>query len=71
MSNFLQGYQARQLNGAELAAIPIFIKAAHTWVMGISASVVEDVLADGWFTDDWLDTWLQMLKSLDHHNYGE
>lgn len=72
VSNFLQGYQAvRQLNTAELTSIPIFIKVAHIWVMGISASVVEDVLAYGWFTDHWLDTRLQTLKSLDDSNYGE
>lgn len=66
VSNFLQGYQARQLNVAELAAIEIFIKVAHIWVMGISASVVEDVLAY-----DWLDTRLQMLKNLGDRNYGK
>lgn len=68
---FLQGYQAVcSLNAAELAAIPIFVKVAHIWVMGISTSVVGDVLAYSWFTDDWLDSRLQTLKSLDD-NYGE
>ncbi|BAZ25776.1 hypothetical protein NIES4073_66820 [Kalymmatonema gypsitolerans NIES-4073] len=33
--------------------------------MGISASVVKDVLASGWFTDEWIDERLAMLKSLD------
>lgn len=69
---FLQGYQAiRTLDAAELAAIPIFVKAAHIWVMGISTSVVGDVLPYGWFTDDWLDARLQTLKSLDDGYYGK
>lgn len=55
----------RKLSETELAAIPAFITAAHIWVMGISASLVEDVLAYGWFSDDWLDARLAMLKSLD------
>ncbi len=63
---FLEGYQAiRQLDTAELASVPIFIQVAHIWVMGISASVVGDVLPYGWFTDEWLDRRLAILKSLD------
>lgn len=63
---FLEGYQAiRQLDMVELASVPIFIKAAHIWVMGISASVVGDVLPYGWFTDEWLDLRLAILKNLD------
>ncbi|MBW4502522.1 MAG: phosphotransferase [Scytonema hyalinum WJT4-NPBG1] len=65
-NSFIEGYQSiRKLSETELAAIPVFITAAHIWVMGISASLVEDVLAYGWFTDDWLDARLAMLKSLD------
>ncbi len=53
ISSFLEGYQTiRQLNKIELTAIPLFTKVAHIWVMGISASVVGDVLASDWFTDD-------------------
>lgn len=71
-NSFLEGYQAvRQLDGAELASIPIFIKAAHIWVMGISTSAVGDVLPYGWFTDDWLDQRLATLKSLDVGNNGK
>lgn len=63
---FLEGYQAiRQLDIAELASVPIFIKAAHIWVMGISASVVGDVLPYEWFTNEWLDRRLAILKNLD------
>lgn len=65
-SSFLDGYQAiRQLSEIELTAIPLFTKVAHIWVMGISASVVGDVLPYGWFTDDWLDTKLELFKNLD------
>ncbi|MBW4685017.1 MAG: phosphotransferase [Komarekiella atlantica HA4396-MV6] len=65
-NSFVEGYQAiRQLSESELASIPMFIKAAHIWVMGISTNVVSDVLPYGWFTDDWLDERLAMLKSLD------
>lgn len=68
---FLQGYQGiRQLDTAELASIPIFVKVAHTWVMGISTSMVGDVLPYGWFTDDWLNTRLAILRSLDNYNNG-
>jgi Ser/Thr protein kinase RdoA (MazF antagonist) len=64
--SFIEGYQAvRKLSETELAAIPIFIKTAHIWVMGISANAGEDVLPYGWFTDDWFDERLAMLKSLD------
>lgn len=66
---FLQRYQAiRQLNVAELAAIPVFIKIAHIWVMEISASVVGDVLPYGWFTNEWLDSRLAIFRSLDDSN---
>ena len=64
--SFLDGYQTiRQLSKIELTAIPIFTKVAHIWVMGISASVVGDVLAYGWFTDDWLDTKLELFNMMD------
>ena len=32
--------------------------------MGISASVVGDVLAYSWFTDNWLDSKLELFKQL-------
>ncbi|MBD6619177.1 phosphotransferase [Komarekiella sp. 'clone 1'] len=65
-NSFVEGYQAiRKLNQSELASIPIFIKAAHIWVMGISTNAVGDVLPYGWFNDDWLDERLAMLESLD------
>ncbi|WP_009633543.1 phosphotransferase [Synechocystis sp. PCC 7509] len=65
ISSFLEGYQTiRQLNEIELRAIPMFTKIAHIWVMGISASVVGDVLPYGWFTDDWLDNKLELFKQL-------
>lgn len=70
-NSFLEGYQTvRQLDTTELASIPIFIKAAHIWVMGINTGVVGDVLPYGWFTDDWLDQRLGTLKSLDNGNNG-
>ena len=63
--SFLEGYQTiRQLNKIELTAITLFTKIAHIWVMGISASVVRDVLGYGWFTDDWLDSKLEVFKQL-------
>ncbi len=66
-NSFIEGYQTiRQLSEDELASIPVFVKAAHIWVMGINTSVVGDVLPYGWFDDDWLDTRLAMLKSLDN-----
>lgn len=65
-NSFIEGYQTiRQLSEPELASIPVFVKAAHIWVMGINTNVVGDVLPDGWFTDEWLDKWLAMLRSLD------
>ncbi|BAZ10778.1 aminoglycoside phosphotransferase [Calothrix sp. NIES-4071] len=65
-NSFIDGYQTiRNLSKDELASIPVFVKAAHIWVMGISASVVGDVLPYSWFDDDWLDTRLAMLRSLD------
>ncbi|MCC5670723.1 phosphotransferase [Nostoc sp. CHAB 5784] len=65
-NSFIEGYQAiRKLSEAELASIPVFVKAAHIWVMGISTNVVGDVLPYGWFTDEWLDQRLAMLRSLD------
>lgn len=65
-NSFIEGYQTiRQLSKAELASIPMFVKAAHIWVMGISTNVVEDVLPYAWFTDEWLDERLMMLRSLD------
>lgn len=66
---FLEGYQTvRQLNAAELDSIPIFVKAAHIWVMGIGTGAVGDVIPYGWFTDDWLDKRLATLKNLDNSN---
>ncbi|WP_375470295.1 phosphotransferase [uncultured Nostoc sp.] len=66
INSFIEGYQTiRQLNEAELASIPVFVKAAHIWVMGINTNVVGDVLPYGWFTDEWLDQRLAMLRSLD------
>lgn len=66
-NNFIEGYQTiRQLSEDELTSIPVFVQTAHIWVMGISTSVVGDVLPYGWFDDDWLDTRLAMLKSLDN-----
>lgn len=66
---FLQGYQGiRQLDTAEIASIPIFVKVAHIWVMGISTSVL-GVLPYGWFTDE-LDTRWETLRSLDNYNNG-
>ncbi|MBW4637753.1 MAG: hypothetical protein KME05_05880 [Gloeocapsa sp. UFS-A4-WI-NPMV-4B04] len=59
----------RQLDAAEIASIPIFVKVAHIWVMGISTSVVGDILPYGWFTDE-LDTRLETLRSLDNYNNG-
>ncbi|MCC5600103.1 hypothetical protein [Nostoc favosum] len=65
-NSFIKGYQAiRKLSEAELTSIPVFVKAAHIWVMGISTNVVGDVLPYGWFTDEWLDQRLAMLRSLD------
>ncbi len=64
-NNFIEGYQIiRKLEDAELASIPVFVKAAHIWVMGINTNAVGDVLPYGWFTDDWLDGRLGMLRSL-------
>lgn len=64
--SFLDGYQTiRKLSNIEITAIPICTKIAHIWVMGISASVVGDVLPYGWFTDDWLNTKLELFKKLD------
>lgn len=62
---FLTGYQdIRVLSDIEIAAIPIFVKVAHIWTMGISASVVGEVLPYSWFTNEWLDTRLDLFKSL-------
>ncbi|MBW4559267.1 MAG: phosphotransferase [Trichormus sp. ATA11-4-KO1] len=62
---FIDGYQAiRRLSEFELASIPIFTQAAHIWVMGISANAGEDILPYGWFTDDWLDARLAILRNL-------
>ena len=63
--SFLDGYQTIcKLSNIEISAIPIFTKIAHIWVMGISASVVGDVLPYSWFTDDWLDNKLELFKNL-------
>lgn len=70
-NSFLEGYQAvRQLDTVELASIPIFVKAAHIWVMGIGTSAVGDVIPYSWFTDDWLDQKLATLN-LDIDNNGK
>ncbi|MBE9054231.1 phosphotransferase [Nostocales cyanobacterium LEGE 11386] len=62
---FIEGYQTvRKLSENEITSIPIFIQAAHIWVMGISANAGEDILPYGWFTDDWLDARLAMLRNL-------
>jgi Ser/Thr protein kinase RdoA (MazF antagonist) len=58
-NSFIQGYQnIRQLSEVEYASILIFVKVAHIWVMGISASVVED-------NDYWLNGRLELLRYLD------
>ncbi|QLE57382.1 phosphotransferase [Nostoc sp. TCL26-01] len=65
-NKFVEGYQTiRQLSQDELESIPIFMKAAHIWLMGISANAGEEILPYGWFTDEWLDSRLTMLRSLD------
>ncbi len=65
-NSFIEGYQAiRQLSAAEIISIPMFVKAAHIWVMGISANAVDDVLAYGWFDDDWLNGRLSMLRDFE------
>lgn len=65
ISSFLDGYQTiRQISNIEVEAMPLFTKIAHLWVMGISASVVGDVLPYGWFTDDWFDNNLKLFKIL-------
>ena len=62
-NSFIDGYESfRKLSEVELAAIPIFVKAAHVWVMGISTNAVGDVLPYGWFDNDWLDTRLEFLR---------
>ena len=64
---FILGYQTiRKLDAPELASIPAFVKAAHIWVMGISTSVVGEVLPYGWFTDEWFDSRLALLNQLDN-----
>lgn len=63
--SFLHGYQQiRQLSHAEIDAIPIFIKAAHIWVMGIACAVVEEVLPYGEFTEEWFRSRLALLSKL-------
>jgi len=63
---FLEGYQAiRQLSEAELASLPIFVKVAHIWVMGINCSVAGDVVPYGHFTDEWFESKLALLTQLD------
>ncbi|WP_026736501.1 phosphotransferase [Fischerella sp. PCC 9605] len=65
-NSFIEGYQdIRKLSKVELASIPVFVKVAHIWVMGISANAVEDVLSYGWFDDDWLDARLGLFRNLD------
>jgi Ser/Thr protein kinase RdoA (MazF antagonist) len=63
---FVEGYQAiRQLSEAELASIPLFIKVAHIWVMGINCAVAGEVIPYGHFTDEWFDSKLGLLTELD------
>ena len=61
--SFVYGYQSfRKLTQVELTAIPMFVKAAHIWVMGINTNAVGDVLPYGWFDDDWLHARLEFLR---------
>ena len=63
---FIEGYETvRKLSQTEILAIPIFIKAAHIWVMGIAASAAKDVLGYGSFDQKWLNTKLDILRTLD------
>jgi Ser/Thr protein kinase RdoA (MazF antagonist) len=63
---FLDGYQAlRQLSEAEFASIPVLVKVAHIWVMGINCEVAGEVVPYGHFTDEWFDASLALLTQLD------
>jgi Ser/Thr protein kinase RdoA (MazF antagonist) len=63
---FLDGYQAiRQLSDAELESIPLFVKVAHLWWMGIVCEVAGEVVPFGHFTDQWFDSRLLLLSQLD------
>ena len=63
---FIEGYEAiRKLSPTEVLAIPMFVKAAHIWVMGIAASAAKDILGYAYFQQDWLNKKLAALKNLD------
>lgn len=60
---FVDGYQdVRELSDGELAAIPVFVKVAHIWMMGIATHMVGNVKGYADFDDDWLDTKLATLE---------
>ncbi|MBD2020921.1 phosphotransferase [Leptolyngbya sp. FACHB-36] len=62
---FLQGYQTvRELTALELAAIPVFIRTAHIWVLGINASVAGEVVPYGHYTPAWFNDRLARLHQL-------
>lgn len=67
---FLEGYQAiRPLSAVELAAIPVFTKVAHIWVMGINCQAAVEVIPYGHFTDEWFDAKLALLTQLDREEF--
>jgi hypothetical protein len=47
----------RQLDAAAIASIPIFVKVAHIWVMGISTSVVGMFCLMGGLLTSLLHAW--------------
>jgi Ser/Thr protein kinase RdoA (MazF antagonist) len=66
----LEGYQAIcPLSAAELAAIPVFTKVAHIWVMGINCQAAGEVIPYGHFTDEWFDAKLALLTQLDREEF--
>lgn len=66
---FVEGYESiRKLTRSEVLAIPIFIKVAHIWVMGIAASAAKDVLGYGCFEQNWLNKNLAILRKLEFQN---
>lgn len=63
---FLEGYkEIRQLSQAELTSIPVFVKVAHIWVMGIRCTVAGEVVPFEGFTDEWFDSKLALFTQLD------
>lgn len=61
---FVDGYQdVRELSEGEIAALPLLIKVAHIWVMGINTHAVGEVIPYGYFDDDWLDQKLALLDN--------